>query len=591
MGSRTERLSRPGWVEGQIDPVGRDVFHRCSPGQPRGSIEYQQIIWSYWGSSSQLPSAVANVVRSWRDWNPDYQVRLLNPRSVRCYLDTDYEHVRAAELRSALIRLDLLWNFGGVWLDATVVLTQPLDIGPFGFRAVAISEYQDQWGTSDLLWPTSALNNVTGSGTDFVESWFLAAPPRSYIMGSWLKLLKGVLARTHGRKRGLVKANPIVYNPSLMRYFCLINSKIPWPGGCVQWAEYLVLNACFTSLYRNDEIFRTAVEEFPSLVYPAEEVGYLLPLKHGWNDSKVFEALNTTDGQQALQSTRMFKFSSKQLRRLDAELAIRGPSSSAKQSELIPLDVRSVQPGARERELKTLRLVVACYSNDASWTAPYAGSRHVYEKHQSSTMCSATMLPRGRLQHKSTKDDRFERLPNVGREAHTYLHYIVTQYDSLAPYTAFSQGSLESEHAWIRLDMRCDYGSHMFFSMLAEARERGGCSRTIGVDPDMADWSWRFSARNIRDARYKQVEAAAGSVTSRDFGDWLQSVEVRLGHVARLRQYQIWPSAFFVVARHQIRSRSRDYYARLLSSLNYSSSPVEGHYMERAWYYIFKCDV
>jgi hypothetical protein len=201
MGSRTERLSRPGWVEGQIDPVGRDVFHRCSPGQPRGSIEYQQIIWSYWGSSSQLPSAVANVVRSWRDWNPDYQVRLLNPRSVRCYLDTDYEHVRAAELRSALIRLDLLWNFGGVWLDATVVLTQPLDIGPFGFRAVAISEYQDQWGTSDLLWPTSALNNVTGSGTDFVESWFLAAPPRSYIMGSWLKLLKG-LGQNPRQKKG-----------------------------------------------------------------------------------------------------------------------------------------------------------------------------------------------------------------------------------------------------------------------------------------------------------------------------------------------------------------------------------------------------
>lgn len=31
-------------------------------------------------------------------------------------------------------------------------------------------------------------------------------------------------------------------------------------------------------------------------------------------------------------------------------------------------------------------------------------------------------------------------LPNVGREAHTYLHHIVTRYDDLAPVTVFAQG-------------------------------------------------------------------------------------------------------------------------------------------------------
>ncbi len=33
-----------------------------------------------------------------------------------------------------------------------------------------------------------------------------------------------------------------------------------------------------------------------------------------------------------------------------------------------------------------------------------------------------------------------QRLPNIGREAHTYLHHIVTRYDSLAPWTVFCQG-------------------------------------------------------------------------------------------------------------------------------------------------------
>ena len=39
----------------------------------------------------------------------------------------------------------------------------------------------------------------------------------------------------------------------------------------------------------------------------------------------------------------------------------------------------------------------------------------------------------------------WERLPNVGRESHTYLHHIVANYDHLASVTVFTQGSI-SEH-------------------------------------------------------------------------------------------------------------------------------------------------
>ena len=36
-------------------------------------------------------------------------------------------------------------------------------------------------------------------------------------------------------------------------------------------------------------------------------------------------------------------------------------------------------------------------------------------------------------------------LPNVGRESHTYLTHIVTQYDDLSDYTIFFQGG---EPSW-----------------------------------------------------------------------------------------------------------------------------------------------
>ena len=38
----------------------------------------------------------------------------------------------------------------------------------------------------------------------------------------------------------------------------------------------------------------------------------------------------------------------------------------------------------------------------------------------------------------------FEKLENVGRESHTYLHHIVEHYDELAPWTIFTQASKAS---------------------------------------------------------------------------------------------------------------------------------------------------
>ena len=41
-------------------------------------------------------------------------------------------------------------------------------------------------------------------------------------------------------------------------------------------------------------------------------------------------------------------------------------------------------------------------------------------------------------------------LPNVGREAHTYLHHIVSRYESLSEVTVFCQGKPFDPLAWIK---------------------------------------------------------------------------------------------------------------------------------------------
>ncbi|AUD04613.1 DUF3431 domain-containing protein [Spirosoma pollinicola] len=62
-------------------------------------------------------------------------------------------------------------------------------------------------------------------------------------------------------------------------------------------------------------------------------------------------------------------------------------------------------------------------------------------------------LPKGLLKTIYTKGAdpvaEFETipLPNVGREAHTYLHHIISRYDSLAEWTVFCQGK-SFDHAY-----------------------------------------------------------------------------------------------------------------------------------------------
>jgi len=75
-------------------------------------------------------------------------------------------------------------------------------------------------------------------------------------------------------------------------------------------------------------------------------------------------------------------------------------------------------------------LVVAQYSANLSWAEPFCGETTIYYKGCADGIppaCAAAAVP------------------NMGREAHTYLNHIVSRWDTLAEYTTFMQGAPE-EH-------------------------------------------------------------------------------------------------------------------------------------------------
>jgi len=132
-----------------------------------------KIIWTIWFQGEEsAPDLVRRCLKSWRDKNPDWQVRCLTATDISKYInigrlvDLSWQQITAASL-SDIARILLLQEYGGVWVDATLYCNRPLnewlaDAMPSGFFAFAKPE-------PDRL----------------LSSWFLAAECGNPIIAAW----------------------------------------------------------------------------------------------------------------------------------------------------------------------------------------------------------------------------------------------------------------------------------------------------------------------------------------------------------------------------------------------------------------------
>ena len=93
----------------------------------------QKIIWTCWFQGRDCaPEVVRKCLQSWEDRNPEWDFRCLDADTIAKYLDLDAyvdlqrQQITAASL-SDILRLLLLHEYGGVWVDATTFCNVPLD--------------------------------------------------------------------------------------------------------------------------------------------------------------------------------------------------------------------------------------------------------------------------------------------------------------------------------------------------------------------------------------------------------------------------------------------------------------------------------
>ena len=155
----------------------RQVKVICTEGHSKSTIP--KIIWMYW-EDQELPKSIKSFINNIQIINPDHEVKILNQKSVLEYLpnlniNTEMKIAQKADL----IRLELLYSYGGIWIDASIIFQEDLSWIHLvnQEKSYDLIGYYREINTYDLTLPV-------------IEVWFLASPTGNKFIGKWLEIFK-----------------------------------------------------------------------------------------------------------------------------------------------------------------------------------------------------------------------------------------------------------------------------------------------------------------------------------------------------------------------------------------------------------------
>lgn len=161
-------------------------------------------------------------------------------------------------------------------------------------------------------------------------------------------------------------------------------------------------------------------------------------------------------------------------------------------------------------------------------------------------------------------------LPNVGRESHTYLRYIIDYYSTLPQIIVFTQG--KDDHLSSK---KIDEGIRILRDS-PETKIFGNIAVKSLHELHLSD--------EFRLESYKGVTLIPATM---NFCDWfLKYVDPTFNFNNKL---SLFYGACFTVRKEQVLRRSKSYYEELMQQTEVGDSTEVSHFFERSWYYIFNC--
>ena len=162
-------------------------------------------------------------------------------------------------------------------------------------------------------------------------------------------------------------------------------------------------------------------------------------------------------------------------------------------------------------------------------------------------------------------------LPNLGRESHTWLFHIIKNYDNLSDINIFLQGRID------------DLGCMSFQSpidYIKDTQKNGFAVKRFGL---LGPLHWENYLGIDRDQRYKKQWFSGDiGIKSEGFREFARTYFPKIPIFV--------PTSYggcFGVSKEKIRQYKLSFYKKLIKDLEYHNNPIEGHFMERLWCYMF----
>lgn len=133
-----------------------------------------KIIWMYW--EGEIPLFVQKCVENIKTKNASYTINFLTPNTLDQYLNLDFNalNIHLPQHKADLIRYKLLHIYGGIWLDASIIVYENLDW---------IQDLITQNRTQSFAYYRK--KNTTNHDSPVIENWLLATTPNNPFFKDW----------------------------------------------------------------------------------------------------------------------------------------------------------------------------------------------------------------------------------------------------------------------------------------------------------------------------------------------------------------------------------------------------------------------
>jgi hypothetical protein len=141
---------------------------------PASTATLPRIIWTYW-QTAPAPEFIQACIANWRQFAPDHEVRLLDRSSIESWLPSlraDFDSLPAYR-QADWLRVQLLARHGGIWMDASMLLSRDLGWLHDTQRrrgADYVGFYIDRYSTRPTL--------------PIIENWMMASVPGGHFVSA-----------------------------------------------------------------------------------------------------------------------------------------------------------------------------------------------------------------------------------------------------------------------------------------------------------------------------------------------------------------------------------------------------------------------